>query len=156
MGFRVVSSPVPAVQVTDVGGHVVFNTADRLFAVTNSYTGTVTIPDRSLPANVDVDYSIGTPAAGSNLLRGAFKVTGYNTGTGLGGIPVEQWYTIGGSYIRAQSPEIVAVYSFLVEGGTLRLRERLAAKLVILPTGQQINTYGGFSMTYYVLAGRFT
>lgn len=156
MGFRVVSSPTPAIIVTDVGGHEVFNTSDRLFAVTNSYTGTVTIPDRSLPANVDVDYSIGTPAAGSTLVRGAFKLTGYNSGTGLGGVPVEQWYTVGGSYIRAQSPEIVAVYSFIVESGTLLLRERLAAKLVILPTGQQINTYRGFTMSYYLHAGRFT
>jgi hypothetical protein len=156
MGFRVVSSPIPAIQITDVGGHVVFNTSDRLVAVTNTYTGTVTIPDRSLPANVDTDHTIGTPAAGSALVRGAFKLTGYNSGTGLGGIPVEQWYTVGGSYIRAQSPEIVAVYSFIVEGGVLLLRERLAAKLVILPSGQQINTYRGFTLSYYLIVGRFT
>jgi hypothetical protein len=156
MGFSVVSSPTPAVQITDVGGHVVFNTSDRLFAATNSFTGTLTIPDRALPANVDVDTTIGTLPTGSTFVRGAFKITSYTAGGGLGGIPVEQWYAVGGSYIRAQSPSVVAVYTFVVVSGTLRLRERLAARLVTLDSGQTINVCKGFTMSYYLLVGRFT
>ncbi len=131
---------------TDGAGNVRLDTNEGLFVATNYLTGTKTLSQhvaRNLNNSdiVTIDFeqvhTLVACHASATTVRGAFKVT---TSDNSGLAQFAGWYNAGGSYVHIfqgggtlnyngnVAPTAIAVYSFFIESGQVKLRERVRAK----------------------------
>lgn len=153
MTLTITASP-PLIQVTDTGGQVVLNTTEKLFYGSDRISGSISVPTRTTPFNFTQSYSIGSCNPSSTFVRGSMKVTGYLGSDFGGGVPINQWFNVAGTYVHSQSIYVYQAYTFLVSGGAVTLEERGAARLHNNQFGQVFSIFG-FTLSYDLFVGGF-
>lgn len=154
MTLTITASP-PLIKVTDVDGHEVLNTSEKLFYGSDRITGTRSFATRNPPLNQVNTFSVGLCHPSSTFVRGAMQVTGYLAGDAAWGQPTNRWISVGGSYVHACTAAYVHTLHFTASGGTVYLVESLYASAVFLATGQGPLPIYGFDIEFDLIVGGF-
>ncbi len=155
MSLSITASP-PAITVTDTDGHTVLDTgSQKLFYATNRLSGSFSVPTRTTPVNLSATYAIGSCDADANFIRGVMKVTGYAGTEGGGGVPVNIWVNIGGTYVHTQTADYLQSLTFrFASAGVVEAFERSWADTIQNSVGQTFAMYG-YTVSYELFVGGF-
>lgn len=156
------------IRVTGADGSVRFDTAEGLFHVTDTLSGTLNIawpsvvPQDTAFTRVET-YGLGSCHSSATHVFGAFSTQGDSVS------PDGTWYPIGGTYVHRisgyKSPTLDrravlhwVAYSWRVSGGQLWLDEDVHFESYVSETGQSTLAGGMavFNIVYRAKVGLFT
>lgn len=147
-----------SIVVTDTDGHVVLNTTEKLFYVTDPLiVATVSFPNRSLASDTSVvtNYTLGSCTSSSTIVRGAAAVTSSGS-VGGGSAPVNTWINLSGTYVHSYTANVYQAYTVISSGGTVYVQEEIyAGAASLFPGGQYLDIVGPV-MQFRILVGQFT
>lgn len=160
----------------DTNDHLVFDTEERLMAITNRVSGSIGLSARTATntngsnsgVNVDTSHSLSSIDATADVVRGSFFVS---TASGDGTLYNIGWFNASGTYVHAfehigpiggpittqnQIAAIIAL-TFKASGGTLSLRERviLRATTSSSPSVTFSITTSAITLSYNLFTGFF-
>lgn len=159
----------------DTDDHVVFDTEERLMAITNNVSGSIGLSSRTAtdtstshnPVNVDTLHSLSSVNAAAEVVRGSFFVS---TTSGDGTLYNIGWFNASGTYVHMfetigplggpqTTPSQVAVLmglTFKTSGGTLYLRERVLMRATPSINSTQFSvTSSAVTLSYNLFTGFF-
>ncbi len=151
--------------VTDQSGATKLDTNGKLFHVTDSITGSKSIPARLAlendNLNIVVAHNLGPCLTAATHVIGSFKVA---VSGGTGGVPPGKWFAAGGTYLHLihpynsitqsenRSPNHIVHYTFRCTGGRIYMDEVCRLGNV----GNASFVVHAHTITYKLKAGLFT
>lgn len=146
------------------GAHTVFDTDQKLLAITDTVTGTYSIPARAAPSNVVGTYTIATGLPSVvDFVAGMMKVTTIDPFFGVAGT---RWLTVGGTYVHmlvgayrsndteCRNIQSACLLTFTASGGSLILNERTYSRSHAVPGGTWPSMLA-MDIDYHIICGTF-
>lgn len=153
MSLLVQANP-PVIRVTDTDGHVVMDSADKLFYASDRLQGIYTVPAILTPFNRQIIQQIGVCHPSSTFVRGVMRITGTAGINVIGGAPVTGWFNVGGTYVHTQSSSMCQTLSIIASGGVVSIYDYAHAELLQNSSGQTYSAMG-FTVQYDLFIGGF-
>lgn len=153
MTLTITTSP-PLIRVTDADGHVNLDTGKSLFHVTNTLSGTLTLPEKSPPLDSAVEYTLGSCHSDSTFVRGVMKAVYSSTIFAM--FPSEAYFNAGASYVQVAYAGCIRFWTVTAAGGVVKLRDECYMHEIKNEVGQQLASLLPVPLTYYLYVGRFS
>lgn len=145
----------PKIEITDVNGHLIMNTNTSLFHATDYLSGAITLNAwGSPPHNGGADYTIGTCHVDSNFLRASVKIT--YSGTNLWMFPQSGRFQLSSTFTHIATTQAVRFFSFVIENGVVKLKDRIYSQSVVNEFGQQLGGLPSMGVYFDMYIGRFS
>jgi len=140
--------------ITRSDGTVVLDTNEKMFVITDTITGNVTPPTRSLGSNGVQNISLGSVTPGSNFVIGNLTFTHPSTGIkkymNAGGTFISTWYK--NSIYAGPSVNGIRALTFMVVSNQLVMRDNYNNGN---SSGSIYGNMVGQNITYNIHVGRF-